>query len=513
MFAVGRGSGGNLGTGKDRIEMDHTKADEVRGCASRGTGTVLALGVVLFAASAGAEVAATADFTRETGVLRRELHSASWAPRLSSRRMSNDDANLSAMNLAYARTHDWALVNPGQQVIDYQHIFPLRHLDPKDPRNYVFRPSDHLIGLARGIGLDIFYRLGTSIEHTGPDYCYNARVPEDFDKTAEVFAGIVRHYNKGWAQGHEWNIKYWGIWCEPNSLENLWRLPEAEGGKDRDKMRDLYTKFFITCFKRLKSEFPEIKVGGPGLAGAGMWFLRPFLEECRAAGVAPDFVSWHYYGDDPDKMVEQGDTLRALCDEFGFPKCELILNEWHFRGCSWEDLRRQGSDPEAARRANSGTGSMNGIDAACFTLSSLMKFQRSRLDQAYYYGCMHVGTWGYMMHSGLKNKNWYALCLFGGILKGFRTMCDTSSRMKTVTALAAKSADGKKAALLVADYRGTGQVLEIDVEGLDAAKEVSAVVLSDNLDSKPCKVSWSSGRLVLEKPDRNSAAFLVSFGL
>ena len=145
----------------------------------------LVFAVAMCGAVIAADMAtATADFASQIGAIRPALHSSGWAPRSYPRSISNDDKLVAAMNMTYARTHDWALVNSGQRVIDYQYIFPLFNLDAKNPDNYLFEPTDHLLGLARNIGLDIFYRLGTSIEHTG-DIHFNARVPKDFDKTAE----------------------------------------------------------------------------------------------------------------------------------------------------------------------------------------------------------------------------------------------------------------------------------------------------------------------------------------
>ncbi len=471
----------------------------------------LCLAFAAFSAVSALAASATADFTTETGVIRKELHSSGWAPHSYPRSIQNDDAKVAALNMTYARTHDWALVNSGQRVVDYQYIFPLFHLDASDPKNYVFEPTDHLFGLARNVGLKLFYRLGTSIEHTG-DIHFNARVPADFDKTAEIFAGIIRHYNKGWANGHEWNIKYWEIWNEPDGIGNMWWLPAAEGGKDAIKMRDLFIKFFVTVLKRLKTEFPEVKVGGPALCWMNPRYFRPLLKACKDAGVAPDFISWHYYGSDPDAMVRTSDEARKLCDEFGFTKCELILNEWHYI-LTWDGIHGRNSTPAMVKRALDGPTGHNNIDSACFTLSSLIKFQTSKLDQAYFYGCSHGGNWGYMDEYKQPNKNWFACRLFGGIVKDYPDMFESSSAQETVSTLAVKSADGKKAALLLSDYRGTEQVLTVDVKGMAAAKYVSATVLDHTRDAFPCSVEWRNGTLTLLKPDKNSAAFLIVFEL
>ena len=73
---------------------------------------------------------ATADFTKATGKIRPALHSSGWGPRSTPRAIQNDDEAIKALNLTYARTHDWALVNSGQRVVDYQYIFPLIDKDP-----------------------------------------------------------------------------------------------------------------------------------------------------------------------------------------------------------------------------------------------------------------------------------------------------------------------------------------------------------------------------------------------
>ncbi len=465
---------------------------------------VLAAAILVAGSAFGGETA-TVNFTNVIGKIRPALHSSGWSPRSSARAIQNDDNAVRALNMTYARTHDWALINSGQRVIDYQYIFPLIDKDPKDPSNYFFAATDHLIQLSRDVGLKTFYRLGTSIEHTGSVH-FNAAMPKDFDKVAEVFAGIVRHYNEGWANGKKWNIEYWELWNEPDGTSNMW----CENGRSAAYMRDKFVEFFVICLKRLKSEFPGIKVGGPALCSYKEDYFRAIFNACKEAGVAPDFISWHYYGSNPASMVNDAARARKFCDQYGFTDCELIINEWHYL-LTWEGIHGHNSSPDKVKRALNGPSGHNNIDSAAFTLTSLAKFQTSKLDQAYFYGCAHFGLWGYMDQYRQYNKNWYACKIFGDIVKDFPRICASSSAVGTVTPFAVKSADGKKAGLLVVDYRGRGKTLTVAVKGLAETNSVSAIVLDHTHDNAPCEVDLRDGRLTLTKPDTNSAAFFVKF--
>lgn len=471
----------------------------------KATVCIAAAGVSLLASALELPV----DFAKDSGTLNKDIHSSGWAPRSYPRSIQNDDAALKALNLTYTRTHDWALVNSGQRIIDYQYIFPLFNKDAKDPSNYYFEPTDRIIKLSRDIGMEIFYRLGTSIEHTG-DVHFNARVPDDFDKTAEIFAATVRHYNKGWANGFNWNIKYWEIWNEPDGLGTMWWLP-GPVGRDAVKMREKFGDLFVKCIKRIKSEFPDVKVGGPALCWASPEYFRYLLERCKKAGVKPDFLSWHYYGSNPQQMIEGGNTIRKICDELGFKDIEFILNEYHYI-LSWDGIHGRNSTPAMVKRALDGPTGHNNIDSACFYLTALSLFQKSEFSQAYYYGCAHQGNWGYMDQYKMFNKPYYAARMFGSLVKNYPKMCELQNE-GTITTLALKSADSKKAALLVTDYRGVDQVIELDVNGLGKVKHVSARVLDHERDEFPCDVEWRNGKLTLVKKDKNSAAFLVTFDL
>jgi hypothetical protein len=479
-----------------------------------------------------AQAAVSVDFEVETGKLRPELHSAGFGPQICSCPPAVI-ADIRSMGFKASRTHDWALLNSNQRVCDWHHIFPLPHLDAKDPANYVFGPTDYLFKRTREeLGHEIFFRLGTSIEHSGTTIHFNSLIPEDFDKVAEAFAGTIRHYNRGWANGHEWGIKYWEIWNEPDGQNNMWCLPDGDLGKGdtpnaraadqmkREKRRlELFAKFFATCLKRIKDEFGDtVKVGGPALCtwrpsrsdriGTEAYF-RAIFSACREAGIAPDFISWHYYGNKPEEVLASVARARKFCNDEGFPKCELILDEWHYRNASWDALRS--ADPAVKRKAWTGPASHNGIDSSCFNLTLLSKFQTSKLDQAFYYGCKNVGSWGYKSEAGEKYKVYYGLKMFGDFLRDFPVMCASASDKAGVTVLSAKSADGSRKAVLVTDYRSKLGELSIDIKGVapDAECEVTIHDFERNLETVKAKLE--GGKLVLPKRDANSAAFLIAF--
>ncbi|MBQ3342888.1 MAG: hypothetical protein IJG84_13385 [Kiritimatiellae bacterium] len=462
--------------------------------------------------------ALTADFGQDVCKMRPEIHSSGFGPTICSLTQQALD-DVKAMGYKYAHTHDWALTNPNQRVCDYFHIFPLMHLDAKDPKNYHFGPTDYLLKRTREeAGLDVFFRMGTSIEHSGHRVHFNSVIPDDFDKVAEIFAATVRHYNRGWANGYNWNIKYWEIWNEPEGYVSMWCPPEGTEHLSgdaltakRDELRGKFVEFFVKVLRRLKTEFgDEIKVGGPALCSYNTVWLNDILKACRDAGVAPDFISWHGYARDPMQYSREADLGRKLCDSYGFPKCELILNEWHYFGenYSWGDMQRC-SDPAVKARIWEGPDSHNGIRSACFTLAALANLERSKMTQAYYYGCRHTGSWGFKDELQRKYKVFYALKQFGDIVKGYSTICDSTSD-GTITLFPVKDAAGRKA-LLVVDYGGVNRTISVSVKGVASGAKANCTLLDYTHDLASHKVDFKDGALTLVKPDFFSAAFFVTF--
>lgn len=453
---------------------------------------------------ADTETAAVIDFTKTEGAIRHALHGCNTTQSLSDRNFTDFRNELRAMNFHAARTHDWSLWNSGTRLIDTHFIFPLMKLDPADPTNYYFKQTDEIIRMTREeCGMRVFYRLGTSIEHTGwkPEEHFNTIMPDDFEKYAEVLAAIVRHYRSGWGGGfHFKDMEYWEIWNEP----------DIPGSRMWSGSLEEFTKFYVTVLKRLKSEFPDIKVGGPALTNLDEAYFTALLTACREAGTAPDFISWHYYTCDADDLIGQPARARAMLDNLGFRNVETCIDEWHYL-VTWHGFWKvKGVD--LYRMVTEGRSGINGIDGGVFNLAVLSGWQSTPLDRAFYYGSTVDGTWGFRDGNRKFNKNLYSMKMYGTVMK-YAVRVSAERRFPNIYPLGALSADGTKGCLLVADLRGERMTVELTVHGLENAKNLSAVILDDAHDLVPVPVIRNGSRLTLVKNDCSSSAFLIQFDL
>ncbi len=447
-------------------------------------------------------VAGVADFTTSPGKVKPFLHCASWVTRSYPRGIINDDDKIRPLHLTAFRTHDAPLVNNGQRIVDTHLMFPLMHLDAKDPKNYVFEPTDHFLKLNFDVGMKCFYRLGTSIEHTGPKWGYNTLNPKDHKQYAEAVAGIVRHYVKGWGDGYRWSdrIPYWEIYNEPD-VDPCWRGTKEE-----------FIDLFVTVLKRLKTEFPDIKVGGPAFGGLNLPYMRELLEACLKAGVKPDFLSWHYYGSNLRRFLAMPAKARALCDELGLKDCELVINEWHYvRDNSWDGI--QGASSKAALvHALEGPAGVNGIDSAVYTVQVETGFHDTPLAQSYFYGCGYQGCFGYADRYREFNKVWYGMRAMGELVNDCSDRAACRTRDRSTGVFGAWTKDRKAARLLLTSFRGEGRRLTIAVKGVPETAKAKVQVLDDarNLVATD-DFDWHGGMFSVTKNPGDSALYVVDF--
>lgn len=438
-----------------------------------------------------------ANFTNRLGTIRRELHSSGYSPAFADRAAMTDwcDQDIRELNLAYTRTHDWSLHAAGFPVCDTHFIFPIFAADASDPASYRFGPTDAMLNLARtNLHQKILFRLGTSIEHSEEGHRYNSVMPADYAKYAEICAGVIRHYTRGWANGFNWgdDIVHWEIWNEPDlSSHKCWSGSMTE-----------FNKFFAIVLKRLRDEFGDsVRIGGPAFAEFSTQKASDLLDACDLKGVVPDFISWHYYGVDPTKMTTQAASLRSVLKGRGdlYAGIGMIINEWRYVK-DWN---------ESTNRV--------GIDSAAYTTAVLSQFQNAKdedkLEAAFHYGSGMTGNYGIVNARGQRNHVFWALYFAGQLFANCTEWCSTYvDGSTTVYMLAGCTADRKTCQMLVSDVLGKATTLSVIVKGLPEGATPTVRRL-DKSQLEPKKVTdwtWNGTTLALKKSS-GSAVFLVTF--
>ena len=226
--------------------------------------------------------------------------------------------------IPFGRTHDIEYPFGSGEFVDVHCIFPFFAADENDPASYNFMLTDEYLRLMREAGTEPFYRLGAAIEHQ--PIKRHIHPPKDFGKFARICSHIIAHYNEGWANGYEWNIRYWEIWNEPD-------IPQCWTGT-QDQIFELYRAVSTL----IRQEHPGVKVGGLALTSPRSPMFEPFLAFARDAGVPLDFVSWHCYCHVPGEAAANARLARELMDTYGFTQAESIYDEWNYV-VSWDDLQ------------------------------------------------------------------------------------------------------------------------------------------------------------------------------
>ena len=196
-------------------------------------------------------------------------------------------------------------------------LFPDPKADPNDPQSYNFGPTDRLIASIKGVGAEVIFRLGRSEGS-------NVEPPQDLDHYAQVAKHIVLHYNRGWANGFHYKIRYWEVWNEPDLGKLFW------GGSAQH-----YFELYEKIARAVKQADRRALIGGPAIArpNDNNPYVDDFLEYVRARKVPLDFYSWHWYAtdsNDPLDVVRVGREVRARLDQYGFKKTLSVLDEWNY---------------------------------------------------------------------------------------------------------------------------------------------------------------------------------------
>jgi hypothetical protein len=310
------------------------------------------------------------------------------------------------------------LISARRDVFD---IFPDPDADANDPRSYNFGPTDHMIASIRKVGAQVMFRLGRS---EGA----NAQPPRNFDKYAAIAKHIVLHYNRGWAKGFHYRIRFWEIWNEPDLGKVFWAGTAQQ-----------YFELYGKIARAVKSADPHARVGGPAIARPNddTPYRDAFLEYVRTEHLPLDFYSWHWYAtdsDDPLDFIRISRDMRARLDKHGFTRTRSMVTEWNYG--------LMDPMPTAVQRAS-------------FITAALIYMQDAPIDAATLYRADSV----FGSDGATPDKTGQALIAVGRLK-------DTPLRLKVRGAdldgfavEAARSADGHTVQVLLSNYQIPAQFL------------------------------------------------------
>ena len=440
----------------------------------------------------------TADFSETDGPIK-AVNGTNLGPRLVTSRYNGQQKLFNDAHFGLVRLHDAPWDNPGARLVDMHYIFGNMNDDPADPENYYFEATDDYIKTILDGGAPIMYRLGVSIEHSAPN-TYFAKEPKDPAKAAEIFAGIVRHYNEGWAGGFHYGIEYWEIWNEPNMVPLMWDNADFSS----------YCRFYALAAKRLKSEFPDIKVGGPALAGSDPNTLARFFDYCRQENAPLDFCSWHGYAGSFSELIDMPAVIRKMLDERGFAETELHLDEWHYINSPWGAIQGTEGGRDYHQDVIRGDNGMNGIDSAAFIACLLALWQDTPLDSANYY-CTSLmeDDWGLMDINSFPYKTYYVFRGFGEMRFAApnRVRCGKAPENFVILGGAG---DGGAKRLMVASFKEKASSLKVRVSGVpeSGSVRVSSLDPGKRIEPAESELAYSGGVLDLGPVDGSTVKFI-----
>jgi xylan 1,4-beta-xylosidase len=300
-------------------------------------------------------------------------------------------------------------------------IFPNLDADPEDPASYRFGPTDKLIASIENIGAQVIFRLGRS-EGADP------RPPPDFDRYAAIAKHIVLHYNRGWANGQHYGIRYWEIWNEPDLGNLFWSGTPQQ-----------FFALYGKLARAVKAADEKALVGGPAIAKPNddSPYRDEFLRSVRAAHVPLDFYSWHWYAtdsNDPRDFARIAADLRSRLDRYGFTKTRSLLTEWNY-GLS---------DPPPSP-----------LVRASFITSALLYMQDAPIDAATLYRADNV----FGADGATPDKTGQALIALGQLKSTPVRLAVAGGDSAGLAVVAGRSRDGRVLRILISNYEIPAQLL------------------------------------------------------
>ncbi len=386
---------------------------------------------------------AIVDFGKRVRTVR-PMHAVNNGPIQSIRGNGNFDDYVAA-GIPYMRNHDAAFCANygGDLTVDVENIFRRFDADENDPASYDFVMTDQYSTFCTKTGGEVFYRLGSKIEHEIKKY--HTRPPKDYAKYARICEHIIRHLTEGWADGLRLPITYWEIWNEADNYHKGGWNPCWQGTEEQ------FLEFYEVMAKHLKGCFPHLKIGGPAYTHSregGGDAVEHFLRYVKEHDVPLDFFSYHGYATEPSYYVNSEKYTRMLLERYGLAGVETILDEWNYV------IAFSG---EAMRESYLTLASEKG---AAFAAACMLAMQKTTLDMFMYYDFRPSSFSGpFDPYTREIRKPYWP---FWGFNKLYRLGTEVFSENDGDLYLCAAEGKGKKA--VMAAYYHDGEIEEEEAE-------------------------------------------------
>ncbi len=364
------------------------------------------------------------------------------------------------MGIPLVRTHDY--YGP----CDLSQIFPWLYGSPAVRRFPRFSETDATIAEIEAAGCQVLFRLGESWYNDNP----HNQIPSDFSAVADACVAVVSHYGGHQCTPYNARIRLWEIWNEPDH-GMFWDL-------DTDPDSEQFLQLYVQVAKRLRDEFPWIKIGGPGAAGGPedgqVDFARRLAEACRDADAPLDFYSWHSYNPDhegPYHFAGRAQAIRQALNAAGSAKTYNILDEWN--SAHYKPLGEEPSPTDTAWNE-----SLGNAEGAAFSASALIYLH---LHSDLRHACRYRGDYwkpedgyGLIEADGSLKKPGYAFEAYAGLFpqQGARTMHllpSDGGDLEHHAIMATTDEPRSVVNVLISQYKDTGSDLALTIAALPDA--------------------------------------------
>jgi len=358
------------------------------------------------------------------------------------------------------RTHDY------YGALDMSVMYPDRTRDPARPESYNFVKSDQTWMAIINGGFEPYLRLGDSWNNATPPA--NAQERTNWVRAA---IEVLRHYHTGKWSGFNTSFRYVEIWNEPDN-QQFWQKPHTPLE---------YFQLYVETASAIKQEFPELKVGGPGVTPAGALmpqgkkWTQDFMDFVRQKYAPMDFFSWHMYSNVPQQYSDAAKFYRSSLDARGFTQTTTHITEWN------TDIKRDSENsPEPLALRTGGKGAAI-LSAAWIELQQQNDVEVSTFYRGpdpdvrapTFYGMFYAD--GSPKHIALAFSLWSKMTLYP------RRLAVSASPNASLWMLAGQN-DAGKAAILIANPGDTSITAGIDFVDMRIINQISLYKVSDTSD-------------------------------